>query len=307
MEAIMSRKNSGGDDGGGSEWLNTYADMVTLLLTFFAVLLSMSSVNQEKFNAFIKSFSNLPPEKIEEIISGTNPDFVEGAKEPTPQQVAEAMDQLYEMLMDYVQKNGMNDTISLQKNEDTIYIRFDSTVFFEPDKYIMRPGGYDTLSFIGDGLKQYEEMIKLIAICGHTATVGDIPDYPVSDWMLSAERAAIVGIYLDKEKNLDPKKMLLLGYGKNLPISDNDTEEGRIENRRVELAVIGIGSDISFDPYAGLSDLYTMSGGTPIDSAKSEGADAKQTPPATKPPAESKSPAETTKPGTVQEGVSPYD
>jgi len=293
----MRRKNRGGDDGGGSEWLNTYADMVTLLLTFFAVLLSMSTVNQEKFNAFIKSFSNLPPEKIEEIIAGENPEQIEDAEVPTPQEVAEAMDNLYQMLQEYIQKNGMDDTISLHKNEDTIYIRFDSSVFFEPDKSAMLAGGYETLSFIGDGLKQYESMIKLIAVCGHTASVGDVPDYPVSDWDLSAARSAVVGKYLDEEKGIDSKKMLLLGYGKNLPIADNSNEEGRKKNRRVELAIIGIGSDISFDPYAGLSDLYSLSEGS---DSSNEALPEQQTPSVTD---EQGEPPD----NGIQKGVSPYD
>ena len=296
----MNRKKRANDGGGASEWLNTYADMVTLLLTFFAVLLSMSTVNQEKFNAFIQSFSNLPPEKIEEIInSGTNPEKLDDATVPTPEQVAEAMDQLYQKLLNYVQDNGMESTISLHKNDGTIFIRFDSSVFFEPDKYVMRKGEYDTLSFIGDGLKEYEVMIKMIAICGHTATVADTPNDPISDWMLSGERAAVVAMFLEDEKKIEPKKILLLGYGKNLPISDNNTEEGRMENRRVELAVVGVGSDISFDPYEGLSDLYNLSGSVNTSESSDDSNGNTSTSPEFQTP--------TGKPSGVQEGVSPYD
>ena len=306
----MSRKKRGSDGAGASEWLNTYADMVTLLLTFFAVLLSMSTVNQEKFNAFIQSFSNLPPEEIEEIINaGMNEEPIEDAEVPTPEEVAQAMEELYQKLLNYIQQNGMEEAISLHKNDGTIYIRFDSSVFFEPDKYTLRDGGYETLSFIGDGLKEYENMIELIAICGHTATVGDIPNYPISDWMLSGERAAVVAIFLDEEKNLDPKKMLLLGYGKNLPIADNSTEEGRMENRRVELAVVGVGSDVSFDPYKGLSDLYNLSGSnnSDVSSENTNSQDESNTPVTDEASTSTSSPTSTSKPDGVQIGVSPYD
>ena len=258
----MRRKNSGSDEGGGDSWLNTYADMVTLLLTFFAVLLSMSSVNQEKYNAFIRSFSNLPPEVIEEI---TNPAVEQGETPETLSedeiaQAVQAMSDLYEKLSDYVDSNGMSETVTINKLGQIISIKFDSSVFFEPDKYVMRAGGKDTISFVGDGIKEYEDMIKLVAICGHTATVPDNSSSSISDWMLSGERAAVTAMFFEDEKNIDPKKMLLLGYGKNLPVSTNNTEEGRMANRRVEIVVVGLESDISFDPYSDLNSLYSSTG-----------------------------------------------
>jgi len=295
----MQRKNSGGGEGGGDSWLNTYADMVTLLLTFFAVLLSMSSVNQEKYNAFIRSFSNLPQEVIDEI---TNPAADEGDIDETltdaqAEAAVQAMSDLYEKLSTYVEENGMSDTVSIEKADQIIFIKFDSSVFFEPDKYVMRSGGKDTLSFIGDGIKEYEDMVDLVAVCGHTATVPDNSNSNVSDWMLSGERAAVVAMFFEDEKGIDPKKMLLLGYGKNLPIATNDTEEGRMENRRVELVIIGAESDLSFDPYSDLSDLYNL---LDSDASQTETTGASPSPAAQEPDSESANPV-------VQNDVSPYD
>ncbi len=309
----MQRRNRGGEESGDT-WLNTYADMVTLLLTFFAVLLSMSSVNQEKFNAFIRSFSNLPPEVIEEIVNaGTNPEEVtDEANQPTPQEIADALDNLYEQLNSYVVENNMQDAVSISMVNDVIYIQFDSSVFFAPDKSEMLPGSDLTVEFIGSGVKEYERMIKLVAICGHTATVSD--NYPVDEWMLSSERAAVVAKYLDKTKNFDRNKIRTIGFGNSLPIASNDTEEGRAKNRRVELAIVGLNSDFVLDPSTGLSDLYNVtrekfSGNQneyneadPLESPAAE-----NTPLVSAQPDTPETPTSSETPDDVQVGVSPYD
>ncbi|NLV86539.1 MAG: OmpA family protein [Clostridiales bacterium] len=252
----MERRNSGGDDGGGDSWMNTYADMVTLLLTFFAVLLSMSAVDQEKFNAFIQSFSNLPPEVIEEIVSSGAPSDVESENEPSPEEVAQAMDKLFQSLSQYVTDNDMQDSISISKNNNVVFTSFDSAMLFSPDGSEILESSLPALSFIGNGIKAYERMIRLVAVCGHTASVSE--SYPVDDWMLSSERAGVVASYLEKQTHFDAKKLRTIGFGKTLPIAENATEEGRAKNRRVELAIIGTTTTDEFDPYMGLIDIYGM-------------------------------------------------
>ena len=293
----MRRKKGGGGEGGGDSWLNTYADMVTLLLTFFAVLLSMSTVNQEKYNAFIRSFSNLPPEVIEEITNPANDpkNTDETLTDAEAQAAAQAMNDLYKKLSDYVEANGMSDTVSINKLDQIIFIKFDSSVYFEPDKYTMLSGGKDVISFIGSGIKEYESMINLVAICGHTATVPDNTNSKISDWMLSGERAAVTAMFFENESKIDPKKMLLLGYGKNLPVSPNDTEEGRKANRRVEIVIVGKDSDISFNPYSDLGNLYSLIGNENTQESAS-GTDTVS--PSPSPPA---------KDNDIQTNVSPYD
>lgn len=252
----MQRRNSGGDEGGGDSWMNTYADMVTLLLTFFAVLLSMSAVDQEKFNAFIQSFSNLPPEVIEEIIGSGAPSDVESDNEPSPEEVAQAMDKLFQNLSQYVEDNDMQDSISISKNNNVVFASFDSSMLFGPDGSEILESSLSALSFIGNGIKTYERMIRLVAVCGHTASVSE--SYPVDDWMLSSERAGVVASYLEKQTYFDATKLRTIGFGKTLPIAENTTEEGRSKNRRVELAIIGTNSTDEFDPYTGLIDIYGM-------------------------------------------------
>lgn len=244
----MARRRSG-EEGGGDSWLNTYADMVTLLLTFFAVLISMSTVNNEKFNAFIRSFSNLPPDVIEEIIDAS------GEYENGKIVIEEAIDALFQNLKTYVEENNQGDQITLSKGDGVIYIRFSSSLFFEPNRYVLRSTSYDTLSFVGDAIKEYEDSIRTINICGHTADIRE-GDSGIQSWMLSGERAAVVAMYFEREKGLRPDKLIAMGYGDNYPVGDNSTEEGRKLNRRVELIIVGLDSELNLDIYNSTESLY---------------------------------------------------
>ena len=247
------RKSSGGG-GGGQAWLNTYADMVTLLLCFFVLMISMSTINEEKFNAFLESFQNIDKEVIEDLINATQQGG--GENSGNNQDLNEVpMDTLFEKLQEYVEENKMESSVSIAKIEDVIYVRFDSAIFFKANEYTLRDDAYEVLDFIGDGLKEYEKEIKLINILGHTAKPA-IEQDPERTWRLSGERAAVVANYFELNKNIDNMKITCMGYGDNFPVEPNDTEEGMRKNRRVELVIIGKNSNVNTNIYSALEELY---------------------------------------------------
>ena len=250
----MARQRKAPEGGGGQAWLNTYADMVTLLLCFFVLMISMSTINEEKFNAFLESFQNIDKEVLEEIIQATQQGGGEGAG--NNQQLDEApMDTLYEKLQEYVEQSQMEDSVSIAKIEDVIYIRFDSAIFFKANEYVLRDDAYEVLEFIGDGLKEYEKEIKLINICGHTAKP-TVEQDPERTWRLAGERAAVVANYFELNKKIDNMKLTVMGYGDNFPVASNDTEDGMRKNRRVELVIIGKNSNVNTNIYDALAELY---------------------------------------------------
>ena len=254
---MSRRRSSGGGGGEGGTWLNTYADMVTLLLTFFAVLLSMSSVNQDKFVAFIASFAAANGTSASSVYAYLGDDAYGDTVGGTPVTDEVAMEDLYAKLQSFVQSSGASNSVQVFGGKDVVYIRFDSVAFFVPDTYTLKPGGEEMLSYVGDALKACEGNIAHVNICGHTA---DPPNATVKGtWMLSGERAAVVAAYFESEKQLPGDKMVIMGYGRNYPIDTTGTSEGMERNRRVEIVVISNSSDMNVDSYTQYSGLYNSS------------------------------------------------
>ncbi len=244
----MARKQE--PEGGGDSWMNTYADMVTLLMTFFVVMLSMSTIDQNKFNAFVQSFTSLPENVIEDIIGQ------DGGVEEGEAPIEGDVEELYQMLKDYVDDNEMGYAIDIAKVEDVVFIRFNSVLFFAPNSYTLLADSYPTLDFVGEALTANQDAIRTINILGHTASTDD--SLNTLSWILSGERAGIVAKFID-DWGFEAKKLVAMGYGKNFPIAPNDNEEGMSQNRRVELVIVGIDSDLSYNTYEGLQDFFNDS------------------------------------------------
>lgn len=250
---MARRKKASSGGGGGGDWLNTYADMVTLLLTFFILLFSMSSLDASKYDMLVAAFASKGSDSSAKIVlnglmEGQNQDGLapQGTEEqgevPNENQKMtkeDAMNQIYEAIQKAVKEQGLEDSISVSKGEDYVFIRFMNNMLFEANRSVLKQSDKDILKFVGDSIKSVENYAEMISIHGHTAQVLHDPNYPVNDWELSAARALAVLMFFEEQSNVEPSKLLSIGWGKNQPIADNDTEEGRSQNRRVEILISG--------------------------------------------------------------------
>lgn len=246
------KKNDGDGGGGGDAWLNTYADMVTLLLTFFVMLFTMSSIDAEKWKILVEAFSTkgvevdnvvVIPDSESDIGSNIiiNPD--DGSPSDVEPEITEPamimnFDDLYNFIKQYVEEKGLESSIEISRNENSVFIRFEDNVFFDPDKSYLRYGSHELLNFLGDCFLAIEDQIMMIRINGHTASVPNTTKKSGFDRTLSSDRANSVLLYFEEMKRIEPKKLISIGYGRNYPIAENDTEEGRTRNRRVEIMIL---------------------------------------------------------------------
>ena len=257
----MRKKRS----GGGANWMDTYGDMVTLLLCFFVMLYSMSTLDQQKWIALVESFN---PVAEAQHSGGVGEDTA--AEGLTQQQVDDDIEKLYQSMWEYIEEENLSTQISVTKGDGYVFVSFDNTVFFEGSRYTLRDEGKVVLDQIAQCIAEVSASVDEIRVLGHTAREDGVnPNDPTADRFLASNRAAVVTVYLQEKNIVDPARLVSVGYGEWRPVAENDTSEGRAQNRRVELLIAGlnvengIGDDIA--------QYYTMRSGESETAGGTEG------------------------------------
>ena len=245
----MKKKKGGG--GGGANWMDTYGDMVTLLLCIFVLLYSMSTISEDKWKALVQSFNpGGIPTNMENIKGGDGPsaEFDESggvfdnpdAKEAEQEQIEKDMEELYEALKQMVGSSGLASSVQVTMQGGKVYVSFNDTVFFKADKAEILPGGQEVLAKVSTILESASKSIDEIRIQGHTAqATANKRNEPRGDYRLSFNRAMEVMLFIQDNTSIAPARMISEGMGQWRPRSSNATGETRAANRRVELIISG--------------------------------------------------------------------
>lgn len=234
----VKRKHKG---GGGANWMDTYGDMVTLLLCFFVLLYSMSTIDQQKWVQLVQSFN--PDAIVDDMINqGNGGQSLDPVSEDSmdQQQIDAAIEQLYQNLKEYVSAQGAGENISVTRGDGYVFLSFNDAVFFDGDSYALRTDGKVVLDDVAQILQKAGGAIDELRVLGHTAQAdpGRANNVTV-DRALSSNRATVVLVYLQEKEILDPARMVSMGYGQWRPVAGNDNAADRAKNRRVELIVTG--------------------------------------------------------------------
>ncbi len=246
-------------EGGGANWMDTYGDMVTLLLCFFVLLYSISSVDQSKWIMLVKSF-NPEATEVSQIVTDTSAEAADdvpgGINEPE-----EEFGSLFAELQKIVEEAGLTDSVELFQGDGYTFVTFRDSLFFDGDSSVIRPEGQAILDRFTDALSTASDSIKEIQVLGHTSQASPTePNNPEVDRMLSAERSARVVAYMQMRSFLSPDKLISIGYGQHRPIAPFDTSENRAKNRRVELLITKSDSvEMSLEEYYKQMDRETVS------------------------------------------------
>ncbi len=226
--------------------MDTYGDMVTLLLCFFVLLYSMSTLDQQKWIQLVQSFN---PDAIPEVTSmqGNNGQIADpvGAPQNNDQQeeIDQSIDELFEALQNYVEQQNAQENITVSRGDGFVFLSLNDAVFFNGDSYFLLDAGKTVLNDVGAMFAKATDAIDELRVLGHTAQARpDAPNDPWTDRTLASNRANVVLVYLQTEVpgfDLDPARMLSIGYGQHRPISSNETGELRAKNRRVEFIITG--------------------------------------------------------------------
>ena len=250
---VRKKRESSGGLGAGN-WMNPYSGMVTLLLAFFILLFSVSSIDAARFNMLVLALAGGKGSTARISIRGDAGDSPQTSAADAPgNATAEParLEDVFSLFSDYIDEHRLNGAVAVSSGDGYVFIRFADNILFEPNSAILKPADQEILKFVGNGIRSIQNGVSLIQVSGHTAALPNNSGYAVSDWLLSAARANSVLMYFEDEAGVDPMKLQCVGWGRTRPLAANNTAEGRARNSRVEIL---ISSD---NPLAGqLDNIY---------------------------------------------------
>ncbi len=241
----MARKKKQ-EDGGltGDEWLGTYSDCVTLLLTFFILLYSMSTVDAQKVQAISEAFSIMTGREADSILEyeqfdgnqpviGGETKYEDLGDESTEEEVQNKM---YNKIKQYLKENDMTASIAeVTSDERGVIIELRDNILFETGKATLIPESTEVLDKINALIST---LPNNIVVEGHTDNVPISNSQFPSNWELSTMRATTVVRYFTENCGQNPARINAAGYGEYKPVVENTTDENRAKNRRVNILIV---------------------------------------------------------------------
>lgn len=259
----MAKRREEEPKKGAPEWQCTFGDLMNLLLCFFVLLFSMSSIDAEKWKEVVASFNNTfsvfdggasaigdgilisnGVSQLNELSDYMNSTGVaEEVEDPDPDSLYEQMEkegmieseQMAEQIQEALGEMNLEDSVDIDFTSQYVLLTMKGAILFDSGSAKLKENVYPMLDKLGLILMTYPD--SLIEIEGHTDNVPIHNSVYANNDELSSARALSVFQYFMDTTTLDPANIKHSGRGEYVPVADNSTEEGRAHNRRVEIRI----------------------------------------------------------------------
>lgn len=228
-------------DSGVPMWYVTFADLSTLMLTFFVLLISFANTDIVKFREMLGSVQGafgVPEERIGKAVpylTGAEvfKDSEKDDKSILSDEEKVEMEKTSQDLESMINESKMRNNLSLQSRNNEIKLRVDGGALFQSGTIKIMPEGIRLLKGLAQLLSQSDFMLT---IEGHTDNQPIHTEMFPTNWELSGVRATTVLRFFITQ-GIDPDRLRAIGYSDTHPITDNETAESRARNRRVEFVL----------------------------------------------------------------------
>lgn len=251
----------------------TFSDLMNLLLCFFVMLFSMSSIDANKWNEMAAAMSNSTfsifnagstaigegilisngvsqLNDLDEYISnaGRNADnetdsenyekydSAQALEEALNEKNLQSNEEMSEVVQEALNEDSLADQVNVSFTAQYVQLSMKGALLFDSGSASLKDQSRDVLDKVGVILERYGSE-AVIEIEGHTDNVPISSAKYADNEELSSARALSVFYYLVENTTLDPSNLRHAGMGDRTPVADNSTEEGRSKNRRVEIRI----------------------------------------------------------------------
>ena len=254
----MAKKRQEEPPKGSPAWMATFSDLMNLLLCFFVLLFSMSTVDAQKFELIASSFSQSfaigdgvlisngvsQLNELDDYINSMGKSAEASSKDTDDlQEMTERLDaeklkkseELAEKIEEAMEEQSLSREVDMEVTSQYVQLSLKGALLFDSGSSQLRPESLPIMDKVGLILERYADSV--IEIEGHTDNVPISSARFADNNELSSARALSVFNYFMDTTTLDPAMLKHSGRGEYVPVADNSTPEGRAKNRRVEIKI----------------------------------------------------------------------
>ena len=214
---------------GAPAWLTTFSDLMSLLLCFFVLIVSMSKIVERDFWVAAGSLKGAFG------VMAADPSIIklENTPLPTLKNIQRAIvDRAISNLQDFIKARNLGDDVKIVVSDKGVGLTISSPLLFDSGSAELKPEVFPLLAKVFNIARGWPNVIR---VEGHTDSTPIRSEIYESNWDLSFARALSVVKFAIEFSKIHPSRLAPVAFGQYRPVADNSTEEGRAKNRRIEI------------------------------------------------------------------------